>query len=89
MSRVEIREDRCKGCLLCTTVCPESLLTVSGKMNVNGYKVVHLPESCLASCKGCSFCAEICPDCAIVVFRTKKRGKSHEDGEGESSGEGK
>ena len=80
MSRVEIREERCKGCLLCTTVCPEEILRLSGRMNSNGYKVVHLPETHEASCKGCSFCAEICPDCAITVFRTKKRGNSHEDG---------
>lgn len=79
MSRVEIREERCKGCLLCTTVCPEALLTVSGTMNASGFKVVHLPESSQDACKGCSFCAEICPDCAIVVFRTKTKGSTHED----------
>lgn len=77
MSRVEIREERCKGCLLCTTVCPEEALCLSDRMNSSGYKVVHLPEPLREKCKGCSFCAEICPDWALTVFRSKKEGQAH------------
>lgn len=77
MSRVLIREERCKGCLLCTTVCPEEVLSLSDRMNASGYKVVHLPETLQDQCKGCAFCAEICPDWALTVFRTKKKGQTN------------
>ena len=43
MSRIEIREERCKGCLLCTQVCPQTILVQSSRFNAQGYKVVfHL-----------------------------------------------
>ena len=72
MSRVEIREERCKGCLLCTLVCPEHMLTQSDRMNAAGYKVVGVRDDLREACKGCGFCAEICPDYVITVFRTVK-----------------
>ena len=69
MSRIEIREDRCKGCLLCTTVCPTQILVQSSRINALGYKVVQVDDDNSDQCKGCAFCAEICPDCVITVFR--------------------
>ncbi len=69
MSRVEVRTDRCKGCLLCTLVCPEEMLTQGDKLNSSGYKVVRFREENMEKCKGCGFCAEICPDGALVVFK--------------------
>ncbi|MDD2220084.1 MAG: 4Fe-4S binding protein [Desulfoplanes sp.] len=72
MSRIVIQEDRCKGCLLCTQVCPTNIIAPSNRFNQQGYKVVEIPEGKMNLCKGCAFCAEICPDYAITVFRTKK-----------------
>ena len=72
MSRIEIREERCKGCMLCTLVCPEGMLQQSETMNPSGYKVVGVREEQQDACKGCGFCAEICPDYVITVYRTAK-----------------
>ena len=47
MSRIEIREERCKGCLLCTQVCPQTILVQLSRFNAQGYKVVKM--SMLAS----------------------------------------
>ncbi len=79
MSRVEIREERCKGCMLCTTVCPTGILEQSVRMNNLGYKVVQMAAGSVELCKGCAFCAQICPDMVIRVFRTQKNGDGHED----------
>lgn len=72
MSRIEIWEDRCKGCLLCTTVCPVNIIVPSDRFNVSGYKVAEVPESEADKCTGCTSCAQICPDLAIKVYRTPK-----------------
>ncbi len=72
MSRIVIDEDRCKGCLLCTTVCPKNIIRVSKRMNPKGYKVVEVDPDLLDACTGCTACAQMCPDAAIVVWRTTK-----------------
>ena len=71
MSRIEIREDRCKGCLLCTTVCPEEIIVQSDKFNQQGYKVVEVTD--MEQCIGCASCAKMCPDFCITVYKTKKQ----------------
>ena len=73
-SRVEFREDRCKGWLLCTEACPTGIIQQSGRFNRKGYKVAEITEDMMSECKGCAFCAMICPDYAINVFRTKGEG---------------
>lgn len=77
MSRIEVQEDRCKGCLLCTTVCPVDIIVQSERFNVSGYKVAEVPEAAMGKCTDCTSCAQICPDVAIKVYRApkKKRGK--------------
>ncbi len=69
MSRVVFLEDRCKGCLLCASVCPKNLLAKSEHFNRQGYQVVEAVEG---ECTGCASCALICPDLAIRVFKSKK-----------------
>lgn len=70
MSRIVINEERCKGCLLCTTVCPVDILVQSDRFNKSGYKVAEVTEA--EKCTGCTSCAQICPDVAITVYRTPK-----------------
>jgi len=72
MSRIVIDEGRCKGCLLCTTVCPENIIHPGTRLNAQGYKVVEADPELLAKCTGCTACAQMCPDLAIVVWRTRK-----------------
>jgi len=72
MSRITVNEERCKGCLLCTTVCPAQIIVQSARINQHGYKVAEVPADKQASCTGCASCATICPDVAIQVWRSKK-----------------
>lgn len=72
MSHIEVLEDRCKGCLLCTVVCPKEIIVQSDRFNKQGYKVAEVPEKDREECTGCTSCALICPDVAIKVFKTKK-----------------
>lgn len=66
---VFIDTERCKGCELCTTVCPQGVLVMDRvNFNAKGYQPAMLddPEG---SCTGCGVCAVICPDVCITVFR--------------------
>ncbi|MDR3073608.1 MAG: 4Fe-4S binding protein [Deltaproteobacteria bacterium] len=72
MPRVVFLEERCKGCLLCATLCPRNILQSSGRFNRQGYPVAGVTD--VEKCTGCGSCALICPDCAIRVYREKKGG---------------
>lgn len=75
-SRVVFIADRCKGCLLCTTVCPKKIIRQSPVLNRQGYKIAEV--SAMDECTGCASCTVICPDLAIRVFTTReKKGKAH------------
>ena len=65
---IVVETNRCKGCELCTTVCPQDVLVMGDSFNARGYKPVVLvdPEN---KCTGCALCAVICPDAVITVFR--------------------
>lgn len=65
---VAITANRCKGCELCTTVCPQEVLHMSPALNVKGYHPVELidPQD---KCTGCGLCAVICPDVVFKVYR--------------------
>ncbi len=69
--RIIVDEERCKGCELCTTVCPKDLIRMADTFNAKGYRPAVLvdPEG---SCTGCAICAVICPDAAITVYRFAK-----------------
>lgn len=68
---ITIDEDRCKGCELCTSVCPKNLIKMATYFSARGYKPATLvdPEQL---CTGCILCATICPDVAITVYREAK-----------------
>ncbi|MBQ4110408.1 MAG: 4Fe-4S dicluster domain-containing protein [Clostridia bacterium] len=68
MAKVTISEELCKGCGLCTTVCPKKIVALSkDKINSKGFhpaQVINQEE-----CIGCAFCATMCPDTVIKVER--------------------
>lgn len=66
--RIEIYEARCKGCQLCTTVCPKKLVHMADHFNVLGYRPSQF-EDASRQCSGCTLCALICPEAAIAVYR--------------------
>ncbi|MBM7582209.1 MAG: 2-oxoglutarate ferredoxin oxidoreductase subunit delta [Clostridiales bacterium] len=66
MARVIFDEERCKGCELCTTVCPKGIVVMArDRMNSKGYHPATVIE--MDKCIGCAFCARICPDVVIEV----------------------
>lgn len=68
--RVVIDEDRCKGCTLCTTACPQDILLMAhNRLNARGYHPVYLLDP-QGHCTGCGLCAVICPDVCFTVYRT-------------------
>jgi 2-oxoglutarate ferredoxin oxidoreductase subunit delta len=66
--RVEFDENKCKGCELCTTVCPVKIVVMDKeRINVKGYHPATVKE--MDKCIACSSCAKICPDVVIRVER--------------------
>lgn len=66
--RVSIDGTFCKGCALCTTVCPANILELDMEViTPKGYHPAHCTN--LDACTGCATCAIICPDVAITVER--------------------
>lgn len=64
--RVNFDENRCKGCELCTTVCPVKIVKMDRKrINIKGYHPAKVDE--MEKCIACQNCATICPDVVITV----------------------
>jgi 2-oxoglutarate ferredoxin oxidoreductase subunit delta len=67
MAEVNFDQDKCKGCELCTTVCPKEIVIMSDKINVKGFHPATLSDE--DECIVCGFCASICPDVVIEIFK--------------------
>lgn len=66
---IVINETRCKGCTLCTQVCPKGIIEMAnGRVNAKGYTPAVLVDPD-AQCTGCTICAMVCPDVCITVYR--------------------
>jgi 2-oxoglutarate ferredoxin oxidoreductase subunit delta len=68
MARIVINEDRCKGCELCTVVCPFDLVHMADHFNAKGY-CPSIFVDLEGKCTGCTVCAMMCPDVVITVYR--------------------
>jgi len=64
--RIKINTERCKGCGLCITVCPQKGIVLSKHPNKHGYFPAQANNH---DCSGCAACAIICPDAVIEVSR--------------------
>ncbi|PIP19117.1 MAG: 2-oxoacid:acceptor oxidoreductase [Candidatus Omnitrophica bacterium CG08_land_8_20_14_0_20_41_16] len=67
MPKIIIDKDKCKGCLLCVSVCPKKLFSQDKNLNAKGLNPVKFQDK--SGCLGCAFCAIICPDCCIEVYK--------------------
>ena len=63
--RVHIDKERCKGCLLCVSVCLKKILKLSKGLNSRGEHYSEIVDQ--DACVGCQYCAQICPDAAIEI----------------------
>lgn len=68
---IMIDENRCKGCELCTSVCPKNLIKMADYFSARGYRPAALVDPG-GQCTGCVLCSTICPDVAITVYREAK-----------------
>lgn len=65
-SKLTFDEKSCKGCLLCTNVCPKKILELDmERINAKGYNPVRCTD--IEACIACAMCARICPDSVIKV----------------------
>ncbi len=65
LAKVTFNKELCKGCGLCTTVCPKHIVVMENELNSKGYHAATVNE--MDKCIGCAFCATMCPDCVITV----------------------
>ncbi|MBS7298697.1 MAG: 4Fe-4S binding protein [Eubacteriales bacterium] len=65
MAKVTFDESLCKGCGLCTSVCPKKIVVLKDELNAKGYHPAGITDQ--SACIGCAFCATMCPDCVITV----------------------
>ncbi len=69
---IVIDDNRCKGCELCTFVCPKKVIEMADYFTPRGYRPARLADP-KGECTGCLLCSTICPDVAITVYREAKR----------------
>ena len=55
-------EEKCRQCLLCVPVCPDSSIPVKNRKRLD-FDYDH--------CKGCGICAKVCPFDAITMEGVK------------------
>lgn len=67
MPKVTFRENRCKGCELCVSVCPTKIIVMSEDLNDKGFHYATVTDQ--SKCIACAFCARMCPDVVIEVER--------------------
>jgi Indolepyruvate ferredoxin oxidoreductase, alpha and beta subunits len=67
MAQVKFDEERCKGCEICTSVCPKKILKMADRFNSKGYQPAEIIDQ--SQCIGCAFCARMCPDVVIEVYK--------------------
>ncbi len=68
-ARLDIDENICKGCGLCTVACPRTLLKLRDELSASGYTPAMITSQ--DKCTGCALCAGMCPAMAISVYSRK------------------
>ncbi len=65
MAKIVMETERCKGCLLCVSVCPVGALSPSGELGEKGYETVKVDED---KCIQCGSCYRMCPDYVFEIL---------------------
>lgn len=68
--KLDIDQDRCKGCSLCVSVCPVKILEIDTEtVNKKGYNPIKCID--MDKCIGCTSCGLICPDLVFEIERSE------------------
>ncbi len=65
--RLELNEDRCKGCELCVQACPRDVLAMGSHINALGYRPATIRDA--DRCTACKACALVCPEVAFTIYK--------------------
>lgn len=66
--KLELEENRCKGCELCVAACPRAVLDMGSTVNALGYRPAAMIDP--SRCTGCKACVLVCPEVAITLWQT-------------------
>ncbi|WP_409967602.1 4Fe-4S dicluster domain-containing protein [Bengtsoniella intestinalis] len=70
--------ERCKGCELCTAVCPKHIVIMEPVLvNAKGYHPATVTD--ISACIACGSCGKICPD-SVITVENSHEGERHEKG---------
>jgi len=72
---VAVREDMCKACRFCISVCPVDVFAWREKPNKIGWVPVTVAHE--QNCVGCMLCYQICPDFCIDVAVKENGDRAH------------
>ena len=64
--RIAIYEPYCKGCGICSEMCPEHVLRIGTRLGPLGYFLAEVADA--DPCNGCRYCEVACPDMSITVM---------------------
>lgn len=72
--KIKIDFEKCKGCKLCISVCPQDCLETSKQSNNQDYFPTQIKkdlqkEDYTENCTGCGSCFQICADLCIEVYK--------------------
>jgi len=70
MVKLVFDQARCKGCELCSAVCPKKIIYMEKHFNAKGFRPAAVAE--MEKCVACAACAKICPDAAIEIYREEE-----------------
>ncbi|MBU0650294.1 4Fe-4S dicluster domain-containing protein, partial [bacterium] len=62
--KINVKEEFCKECGLCKSVCPKNALSFQSKLNSKGFHSIMWNDE---NCTFCGMCFLICPDCALEI----------------------
>lgn len=65
--KLDLNENRCKGCELCVAACPRAVLAMGIQVNALGYRPATVIDA--TGCTGCKACAIVCPEVAFTIWQ--------------------
>ena len=71
---VEIAREKCKGCEICLSVCPQGCLQLDRTVfNSKGFHpAVYSYQGSVGHCTACGLCYMVCPDYAVRSVKIYK-----------------